>query len=139
MTLERRNESSAAAAPLERKVVAKAINMTWFHGKISREVAEKILTPRTDGLFLVRESTNFPGDFTLCVCFENRVEHYRIILKDEKITIDEEEYFETLTSLIQHYQVYLSILSLIVYFLENDLWTAPAPPPLVSKMYKQIL
>ena len=27
--------------------------MPWFHGKISREVAEKLLTPRTDGLFLV--------------------------------------------------------------------------------------
>ena len=105
MTLERRGEASSAAAPSERKVVAKAINMAWFHGKITREVAEKILTPRKDGLFLVRESTNFPGDFTLCVCFENRVEHYRIILKDDKITIDEEEYFETLTSLIQHYQV----------------------------------
>ena len=26
--------------------------MPWFHGKISREVAEKLLTPRTDGLFL---------------------------------------------------------------------------------------
>ena len=81
--------------------------MPWFHGKISREVAEKLLTPRTDGLFLasaryqsleisndqegyilhskilpqVRESTNFPGDYTLCVCFESRVEHYRIILQ----------------------------------------------------------
>ena len=28
--------------------------MPWFHGKISREVAEKLLTPRTDGLFLAR-------------------------------------------------------------------------------------
>jgi SH2 domain len=79
--------------------------MPWFHGKISRETAEKLLTPRRDGLFLVRESTNFPGDYTLCVCYEGRVEHYRIILKEEKITIDEEEYFDTLTSLIEHYQV----------------------------------
>ena len=79
--------------------------MPWFHGKISRETAEKLLTPRRDGLCLVRESTNFPGDYTLCVCFEGRVEHYRIILKEEKITIDEEEYFDTLTSLVEHYQV----------------------------------
>ena len=127
--------------------------MPWFHGKISREVAEKLLTPRTDGLFLasasyqspekdqitiqqkgnvfpqVRESTNFPGDYTLCVCFESRVEHYRIILQvcyvcdateqdwvwfhfldlesykiivqEEKITIDEEEYFENLNQLVE--------------------------------------
>ena len=75
--------------------------MPWFHGKISREVAEKLLNPRKDGLFLVRESTNFPGDYTLCVCFENRVEHYRIIFQDDKITIDEEEYFDNLTKLVE--------------------------------------
>ena len=63
--------------PCDRKVAPKAAHMPWFHGKISREVAEKILVPRKDGLFLVRESTNFPGDYTLCVCFDNRVEHYR--------------------------------------------------------------
>ena len=75
--------------------------MPWFHGKISREIAEKLLNPRKDGLFLVRESTNFPGDYTLCVCFENRVEHYRIIFQDDKITIDEEEYFDNLTKLVE--------------------------------------
>jgi len=78
--------------------------MPWFHGKISRDMAEKLLNPRRDGLFLVRESTNFPGDYTLCVCFENRVEHYRIIFQDDKITIDEEEYFDNLTKLVEHYQ-----------------------------------
>jgi len=82
----------------------KVNHMPWFHGKISREVAEKLLSPRQDGLFLVRESTNFPGDYTLCVCFEARVEHYRIIFQDDKITIDEEEYFDNLTKLVEHYQ-----------------------------------
>jgi len=82
----------------------KVNSMPWFHGKISRDVAEKLLNPRVDGLFLVRESTNFPGDYTLCVCFEERVEHYRIIFKDNKITIDEEEYFENLTKLVEHYK-----------------------------------
>merc|ERR1719273_2405317 len=78
--------------------------MPWFHGKISRDTVEKLLSPRKDGLFLVRESTNFPGDYTLCVCFENRVEHYRIIYQDDQITIDEEEYFDNLSKLVEHYQ-----------------------------------
>jgi len=82
----------------------KVIKMPWFHGKISRERAENLLNPRRDGLFLVRESTNFPGDYTLCVCFEGRVEHYRIIYADDKITIDEEEYFNNLTELVKHYK-----------------------------------
>lgn len=77
--------------------------MPWFHGKIKREEAESLLQPREDGLFLVRESTNFPGDYTLCVCFNNKVEHYRVIFKDNKVTIDEEEYFDKLSELVEHY------------------------------------
>ncbi|XP_039257430.1 tyrosine-protein kinase CSK-like [Styela clava] len=78
--------------------------MPWFHGKISRMQAEELLKPRRDGLFLLRESTNYQGDYTLCVCFESQVEHYRIIFKDNKVTIDEEEYFENLTHLVEHYE-----------------------------------
>lgn len=55
-----------------------------------------------DGLFLVRESTNFPGDYTLCVCYKAKVEHYRVIYKDNnKLTIDEEEFFENLSQLVE--------------------------------------
>jgi len=105
MTLESmEGRETGGTGPQDRKVTAKAVQMSWFHGKITREVAEKILVPRKDGMFLVRESTNFPGDYTLCVCFDSRVEHYRIILKDDRITIDEEEFFDTLTSLVLHYQ-----------------------------------
>ena len=42
---------------------------SWFHGKITREEAEKLLHPPSDGVFLVRESTNYPGDYTLCVAY----------------------------------------------------------------------
>jgi len=80
------------------------IEMPWFHGKISRDNAEKLLNPRKDGLFLVRESTNFPGDYTLCVCFEGRVEHYRILFQNDRMTIDEEEFFDNLSQLVNHYK-----------------------------------
>lgn len=74
---------------------------SWFHGKITRSAAEDLLQPRHDGLFLVRESTNYVGDYTLCVCFEGQVEHYRIIFKENKVTIDEESYYENLTKLVE--------------------------------------
>lgn len=96
-------------APKEVKVT----KMPWFHGKISRDTAEKLLSPRTDGLFLVRESTNFPGDYTLCVCFEGRVEHYRIIYQDDQITIDEEEYFPNLSKLVEVITFHLLIRGLL--------------------------
>ena len=91
--------------------------MPWFHGKITREEAEALLTPSSPGLYLVRESTNFPGDYTLCVWFvpgrlmqsnltpasssETIIDHYRIMGKDGKITIDEETYFGSLEELIK--------------------------------------
>ncbi|KAK3866099.1 hypothetical protein Pcinc_028356 [Petrolisthes cinctipes] len=89
---------------MECKKEVKLNAMAWFHGKITRDEAENLLMPSEDGLFLVRESTNFPGDYTLCVCFEGKVEHYRVKYKDSKLTIDEEEYFEHLTKLVEHYE-----------------------------------
>ncbi|KAG5867670.1 hypothetical protein JTB14_034124 [Gonioctena quinquepunctata] len=76
----------------------------WFHGKISRDEAENLLRPRADGLFLIRESTNFPGDYTLCVCFQSKVEHYRVKSSSGRLTIDDEEFFDNLEELIEHYK-----------------------------------
>ncbi|XP_050085566.1 uncharacterized protein LOC126571251 [Anopheles aquasalis] len=95
--------SSAAAAHRRAEVNAKLNAMPWFHGRIKREEAESLLKPREDGLFLVRESTNFPGDYTLCVCFNEKVEHYRIKYVDNKLTIDDDEYFDHLGQLVEHY------------------------------------
>ena len=41
----------------------------WFHGRITREQAEVLLRPFEDGLFLVRESQNYQGDYTLSVWY----------------------------------------------------------------------
>jgi c-src tyrosine kinase len=85
---------------------------SWFHGKISREQAENLLQPREDGLFLVRESTNYPGDYTLCVSYQGEVQHYRVIYKDNKLTIDEEEFFSTLAELVEVSPILLLLTNL---------------------------
>ena len=57
-----------------------------------------------DGKFLVRSSTNYKGDFTLCVHFEDKVEHYHIKVcseGDTSLTIDDEVYFEDLVDLVE--------------------------------------
>ena len=41
--------------------------LRWFYGKILRDKAEKLLYPRQEGLFLVRQSTSYADDYTLCV------------------------------------------------------------------------
>jgi c-src tyrosine kinase len=76
----------------------------WFHGKIERKKSEELLNPREDGhdgLFLIRESVNYPGDFTLSVCHQKKVEHYRIIYHRNQMTIDEETYFDNLNQLVE--------------------------------------
>lgn len=80
--------------------------MPWFFGKITREKAESLLQPREIGLFLVRESTNYPGDYTLCVVSpqDQKVEHYRVISRRNKVTVDEERYFGTLVELVKYYE-----------------------------------
>ena len=89
----------------------------WFHGKIGRVEAENLLKPKEDGLFLVRESTNFPGDYTLCVCFGQKVEHYHIIYKNDKLTIDEEEHFDNLIELVEVAMTYLCSVNHIFFWL----------------------
>jgi c-src tyrosine kinase len=67
---------------------------------MTREDAEKVLRPPVDGLFLVRESAHYPGDYTLCICMNNTVEHYHIIRKQEKLTIDDDSTFDNLFQLV---------------------------------------
>ncbi|KAG5670434.1 hypothetical protein PVAND_000699 [Polypedilum vanderplanki] len=88
----------------QRKLEMKLNSTPWFYGKITRDEAERLLHPREEGLFLVRESTNYPGDYTLCVCFQEKVEHYRVKYLDKKLTIDDEEYFDDLSQLVAHYE-----------------------------------
>ncbi|KAK2138823.1 hypothetical protein LSH36_2363g00000 [Paralvinella palmiformis] len=75
--------------------------MPWFHGKMSRIEAERKLAPIKRGLFLIRESNNFLGDYSLSVCDNDKIDHYHIVYHGNKLTIDEEAFFENLTQLVE--------------------------------------
>ncbi|CAG08007.1 unnamed protein product, partial [Tetraodon nigroviridis] len=77
--------------------------MPWFHGKISGPEAVCKLQPAEDGLFLVRESIRHPGDYVLCVSVSGEVIHYRVIYQDNKLTIDNQEYFYNLIDMVEFY------------------------------------
>ncbi|KAK6179069.1 hypothetical protein SNE40_011512 [Patella caerulea] len=98
-----RKEGMIPANYVQERTVVQLQAMPWFHGKIKREEAENLLKPYQDGLFLIRESGNYPGDYTLCVCHQNKVEHYHILYKENRLTIDDESYFRNLTELVEHY------------------------------------
>ena len=50
----------------------------WYHGKISREAAEQRLKTLAYDAFLVRESENRIGQFSLSLRNNNVVKHFRI-------------------------------------------------------------
>ncbi|XP_034002938.1 megakaryocyte-associated tyrosine-protein kinase isoform X2 [Trematomus bernacchii] len=77
--------------------------MPWFHGKISGPEAVCKLQPAEDGLFLVRESIRHPGDYVLCVSVSRDVVHYRVIYQDNKLTIDNTQFFYNLIDMIEFY------------------------------------
>lgn len=102
------NSNLAASAAAGEEGRESNNKVRWFHGKITRDEAEKLFEQNgnKDGLFLLRESTNYPGDYTLCVCFENVVQHYRVEKVDGgKLTVDQESYFDDMIHLVDHYRL----------------------------------
>ncbi|KAG6450497.1 tyrosine-protein kinase Shark isoform X2 [Manduca sexta] len=82
-------------------------NVNWFHGKISRDTAEKLLKEEgEDGVFLVRESNTSPGDYVLSVLHQGEVVHYQIRRhgEDAFFSIEEHTTVHGLDTLIQHYR-----------------------------------
>lgn len=51
---------------------------SWYHGRISRNAAEYLLSSGINGSFLVRESESSPGQRSISLRYEGRVYHYRI-------------------------------------------------------------
>lgn len=89
---------------------------SWFHGKISGPEAVCKLQPAEDGLFLVRESIRHPGDYVLCVSVSGEVIHYRIIYQDNKLTIDNKQYFYNLIDMVEVSSLFKYYYTLLKWF-----------------------
>uniref|UniRef100_UPI00358DDD28 tyrosine-protein kinase ABL1-like n=1 Tax=Myxine glutinosa TaxID=7769 RepID=UPI00358DDD28 len=76
----------------------------WFHGPISRNAAEYLLSSGINGSFLVRESESSPGQLSISLRYEGRVYHYRInTASDGKVYVTAESRFGTLAELVHHH------------------------------------
>lgn len=78
---------------------------SWFHGKISRANAEKLLTATNKpGTFLVRESESKAGDYSLSIYSGEAVKHYRIrTLDNGGFFITSRATFPSLEKLVAYY------------------------------------
>ncbi|XP_045509714.1 tyrosine-protein kinase Abl isoform X1 [Colias croceus] len=79
---------------------------SWYHGPISRNAAEYLLSSGINGSFLVRESESSPGQRSISLRYEGRVYHYRINEdSDGKVYVTSESKFGTLAELVHHHSV----------------------------------
>lgn len=79
---------------------------SWYHGPISRNAAEYLLSSGINGSFLVRESESSPGQRSISLRYEGRVYHYRIQEDiDGKVFVTQEYKFNTLAELVHHHSV----------------------------------
>lgn len=80
---------------------------SWYHGQISRNAAEYLLSSGINGSFLVRESESSPGQRSISLRYEGRVYHYRISEDSEsKVYVTAEHRFNTLAELVHHHSMH---------------------------------
>ncbi|XP_038607455.1 growth factor receptor-bound protein 14 isoform X3 [Tachyglossus aculeatus] len=92
-------------------------SQAWFHHKISRDEAQKLILQQglVDGLFLVRDSQSNPKTFVLSLSHGQKIKHFQIIpLEDEGEmfhTLDDgHTRFTDLIQLVEFYQLNKGVL-----------------------------
>ena len=70
----------------------------WYHGWCRRTEVEKKLKDGPQGLFIVKNSTEFPGDLTLCVACDREVLYFRVRREGASYTIDNKESFKDVSN-----------------------------------------
>lgn len=88
---------------------------SWNFGKIPRIRAEQLLFDELVGTFLIRESEHYPGDLTLSIKDDAKIQHYRVKLDAIRhtYTVDDEIFFPDLRLLVE--VITQLILSLVIF------------------------
>jgi len=76
---------------------------SWNFGKLPRIRAEQLLVDELVGTFLIRESEHYPGDLTLSIKDDAKIQHYRVKLDPIRhtYTVDDEIFFPDLRLLVE--------------------------------------
>ena len=77
----------------------------WFHNELSGLAAEKLLIEKGEpGSFLIRQSHNSPGNFTLSVRRKDSFAHIRIQNTGDFLSFFGGDKFATLPELVNYYR-----------------------------------
>jgi len=88
----------------------------WYHGRISRDTAEYLLSSGINGSFLVRDSYTHPGSRSVSLRYEGRVYHYRINEENGRYFITPDWAFGTLAKLIHHHSTHANGLTTVLLY-----------------------
>ena len=99
--------AAAAAAPLKRQgSVSFSKDSAWFASRLPRDKAAKMLMPLRDGTFLVRESENRQGEYSLSIKY-GQVKHIKIDRSNMKYELaPDSKSFDTIQELVEHFAIH---------------------------------
>ncbi|CAF5208944.1 unnamed protein product, partial [Rotaria magnacalcarata] len=91
----------------ESQLKSSSSSYSWNFGKLPRVRAEQLLIDELMGTFLIRESEHYPGDLTLSIKDDAKIQHYRVKLDSIRhtYTVDDEIFFPDLRLLVEHYEL----------------------------------
>lgn len=79
----------------------------WLHFTPSKKVIQQRLAEQGlgDGLFLVRTSRRFSGEYMLALCHGGQAHNYRIRFAEGQFSLDKTRFFSTLPELVDFYRM----------------------------------
>uniref|UniRef100_A0A8B9TA93 Vav guanine nucleotide exchange factor 1 n=1 Tax=Anas platyrhynchos TaxID=8839 RepID=A0A8B9TA93_ANAPL len=107
----------------------------WYAGPMERGEAEQILTPRSDGAFLVRQRVKDTGEFAISIKYRTEVKHIKVMTAEGLYRLTEKKAFKGLVELVEFYQrnslkdCFKALdTALLVPFKEPESRAGPRPP-----------
>ncbi|CAF0975813.1 unnamed protein product [Adineta ricciae] len=117
------------------QLLTQSRSIAYYHPNIDRETAEQLLRAkyilyRRDGLFLLRDCTSSPHDFSLSLVCGDKCYHYKIqLIYDIYFSIDSGPQIAGIESLIHYYQQRSDGLGCV---LSSD-FVQGQPPPISAR------
>ncbi|NXA57240.1 VAV protein, partial [Nothocercus julius] len=75
-----------------------------YSGPMERGEAEQLLTPRSDGTFLVRQRVKDAGEFAISIKYRAEIKHIKVMTAEGLYRITEKKAFKGLVELVEFYQ-----------------------------------
>ncbi|NXE57792.1 VAV protein, partial [Casuarius casuarius] len=75
-----------------------------YAGPMERGEAEQLLTPRSDGTFLVRQRVKDAGEFAISIKYRAEIKHIKVMAVEGLYRVTEKKAFKGLVELVEFYQ-----------------------------------